>query len=113
VKNTVFAVLTLLALFDSPRLLAQDRPFVFSVTTAPETGRPQLLVDYDFGAGEHTFQSDAENGPEQRVGLQASLGRWTLLGRVRGQPGCGRSRHDGRMGQACVRRGDGRARNDC
>jgi hypothetical protein len=61
---------------------AQDRPFVFSVTTAPDRSKPQVLVDYDVGVGEHTFHTDWANGPEQRVGVQASLGRWTLIGRV-------------------------------
>jgi hypothetical protein len=79
VKRAVIGVLVVLA---SHRAVAQDRPFVFSVTTAQETSKPQVLVDYDVGVGEHTFQSDAENGPEQRIGVQASLGRWTLLGRV-------------------------------
>ena len=61
---------------------AQDRPFVFSLTTAPDTSKSQFLVDYDLGVGEQTFQSSQENGPEQRVGVQASMGRWTLVGRL-------------------------------
>src|SRR5262249_18049222 len=61
---------------------AQDRPFVFSITTATDTAKPSVLVDYDVGFGEQTFRSSEENGPEQRVGVQASLGRWTLLGRL-------------------------------
>jgi hypothetical protein len=76
------AVLGALIVLASQGAAAQDRPFVFSVTTAQETNEPQLLVDYDVGVGEHTFQSDTENGPEQRIGVQASLGRWTLLGRL-------------------------------
>lgn len=40
------------------------------------------LIEYDVGAGERTFRSDSENGPEQRVGVQASIGRWTLLGHI-------------------------------
>src|SRR5262245_16519537 len=60
--------------------LAQERPFVFSLTTAADTSKAQMLVDYGVGVGEHTFHPDAENGPEQRIGLQASLGRWTVLG---------------------------------
>jgi hypothetical protein len=79
VQKAVIGALVVLA---SQHAAAQDRPFVFSVTTAQETGKPQVLVDYDVGVGEHTFHSDAENGPEQRIGVQASLGRWTLLGRV-------------------------------
>jgi hypothetical protein len=61
---------------------AQDRPFVFSLTTAPDTSKPGIRVDYDVGFGEQTFQSSTANGPEQRVGVQASIGRWTLVGRL-------------------------------
>jgi hypothetical protein len=61
---------------------AQDRPFVFSITTAPDPAKPQVLVDYDVGFGERTFSGNSTNGPEQRVGIQASLGRWTLVGRL-------------------------------
>jgi len=61
---------------------AQDRPFVFSLTTATDTAKPAVLVDYDVGFGEQTFHSDTANGPEQRVGVQASIGRWTLVGRL-------------------------------
>jgi hypothetical protein len=79
VKKAILGILVVLA---SQRVAAQDRPFVFSVTTAPGADKPQVLVDYDLGVGEHTFHSDTENGPEQRIGVQASLGRWTLLGRI-------------------------------
>lgn len=58
---------------------AQDRPFVFSVTTASEQSDTNVLINYDVGAGERTFHADTGKGPEQRVGLQASVGRWTLL----------------------------------
>jgi hypothetical protein len=60
---------------------AQDRPFLFSVstTTAPE---PTVRVDYDVGIGERAFQSDTANQPERRVGVQASYGRLTLLTRL-------------------------------
>ena len=61
---------------------AQDRPFVFTATTATDTSQAQLLVIYDVGAGERTFHSDTENGPEQRIGIQASLGRWALVGNL-------------------------------
>jgi hypothetical protein len=60
---------------------AQERPFIFSLTTA-EDARPAVRVDYDLGVGERAFQSGIENQPEQRVGIQASLGRFTFLGRV-------------------------------
>src|SRR5262245_15441983 len=79
VKRAVIAALVVVV---SQRAAAQDRPFVFSVTTAQETSKPQVLVDYDVGVGEHTFHSETENGPEQRIGVQASLRRWTLLGRI-------------------------------
>lgn len=61
---------------------AQDRPFVFSLTTAPDASRPRLLIHYDVGVGERMFHADAENGPEQRFAVQASMGRWTLVARV-------------------------------
>ena len=59
---------------------AQDRPFVFSTTTAVDAN-PALRVDYDVGVGERAFQSDTANQPEQRVGVQASTRRLTLLAR--------------------------------
>jgi hypothetical protein len=60
---------------------AQERRFIFSLTTA-EDARPAVRVDYDLGFGERAFQSDFENQPEQRFGIQASRGRFTFLGRV-------------------------------
>jgi hypothetical protein len=62
--------------------LAQDRPFVFSVTTATDTSsKPQVNVAYDIGVGEPTFHgNDAANAPEQRFVVQAAIGRWTLIG---------------------------------
>jgi hypothetical protein len=59
---------------------AQERPFVFSVATATKT-TPAIRFDYDVGTGERTFQSDVASQPEQRIGMQASLGRLTLLAR--------------------------------
>jgi hypothetical protein len=60
---------------------AQDRPFVFSVTTASEVSKPQVNVAYDIGIGEPAFHgNDDANAPEQRFVVQASLGRWTLIG---------------------------------
>ena len=61
---------------------AQDHPFVFSMTMAPDAEAPRARVDYDVGIGEQTFPGNAANGPEQRVGIQASIGRWTFVGRV-------------------------------
>ena len=60
---------------------AQDRPFLFSVTTAVPDSKT-VRIDYDVGAGERAFQSDTANQPEQRVGVQASYGRFTMIGRV-------------------------------
>lgn len=61
---------------------AQDRPFLFSVTTTTDPATPALRLDYDIGAGERAFQSGTANQPEQRIGIQASRGRLTLIGRV-------------------------------
>jgi hypothetical protein len=61
---------------------AQERPFLLSVATAPQQNKPAARFDYDVGIGERAFQSDVANRPEQRVGLQASYGRLTLLARV-------------------------------
>lgn len=60
---------------------AQDRPFLFSVSTTPEA-KPAARFDYDVGIGERAFQGDVANQPEHRLGLQASYGRLTLLARV-------------------------------
>ena len=75
-----FAVFVLICACLPRSGFAQDRPFVFSLTTASDPTRSQVLVDYGVGVGEHTFHTDAENGPEQRIGLQVSRGRWTVLG---------------------------------
>jgi len=76
VVDVAFICLTALA------AQAQDRPFVFATTTASEIAKPQVLVDYDVGVGERAFHNDTENGLEQRIGVQASLGRWTLVGGI-------------------------------
>ena len=60
---------------------AQERPFLFSIATATDA-KPAARFDYDIGVGEHAFQSDTANQPEQRIGLQASRGRLTFLARV-------------------------------
>jgi hypothetical protein len=59
---------------------AQERPFLLSVTTADDA-KPAVRFDYDVGVGERAFQSDIANQPEQRFGMQASRGRFTLLAR--------------------------------
>jgi hypothetical protein len=43
---------------------AQERPFLFSVTTAPE-GKPAVRLDYDVGVGERAFQSMKRLGIER------------------------------------------------
>lgn len=59
---------------------AQERPFLF-LTTTSEATKPAARFDYDVGLGEHAFQSDNSNQPEQRFGVHATLGRLTFLGR--------------------------------
>jgi hypothetical protein len=73
---------TILVFLVTSVAFAQDRPFVFSVTTTGERANAQTLVDFQVGAGEQAFHSSAETGPEQRVGIQTTLGRWTLVGHV-------------------------------
>ena len=60
---------------------AQERPFLLSIATPRDT-RPSVRFDYDAGIGERAFQSDLATRPEQRVGVQASRGRLTLVARV-------------------------------
>jgi hypothetical protein len=61
---------------------AQDRPFVFSLTTTTDASVSQLRADYELGVGEHVFHQQTSNGPEQRFGIQASVGRITFVGHV-------------------------------
>jgi hypothetical protein len=61
---------------------AQDRPFVFSLTTATDVSAPQVRADYEVGVGEQAFHQQTANGPEQRLGIQASIGRLTVVGHV-------------------------------
>jgi hypothetical protein len=61
---------------------AQERPFLFSVATTTDRGRPGLHVEFDIGAGERAFRSGTTNQPEQRIALQASWRRLTMIGRV-------------------------------
>jgi len=74
-------VLIALLIATAAPAVAQDRPFLFSVSAAPES-KPAVRFDYDVGVGERAFQSDTANQPEQRIGVQATYGRLTLLGRV-------------------------------
>lgn len=83
--TTTLRLITLAAILIAaarPPASAQDRPFVFSLATSTQAARPQVLVDVSVGAGEAAFHGGADNGPEQRVGVQASVGRWTLVGHV-------------------------------
>jgi hypothetical protein len=78
---------------------AQDRPFLFSVSIAPQT-KQAVRFDYDVGIGERAFQSDTADQPEQRIGVQASYGRLTLLGRVGIAEGSGSSYQSSQSGEA-------------
>jgi hypothetical protein len=60
----------------------QNRPFVFSVTTAPDVSKTSTALTYDIGVGDTSFRASQSSGPEQRVGIQVSAGRWTFLGRL-------------------------------
>jgi len=95
-RSTLFVALIVAA---ATPAAAQERPFLFSIATAPETAKPAVRFDYDVGIGEHAFQSDTENQPEQRVGVQASYGRLTLLGRV-GIAASGSSYQSSQSGEA-------------
>lgn len=77
-----FSLASLALLGASVSAHAQDRPFVFGIATSTEAEPRRARVDYEFGLGERAFQSSVANQPEQRIGLQASFGRVTLLGRV-------------------------------
>jgi hypothetical protein len=79
--KTHAVTLTIVCSLMSAPALAQDRPFVFSLTTARDTATTKVRVDYDVGIGEQTFRASSASGPEHRVGVQASVGRWTLVGR--------------------------------
>jgi len=77
---------------------AQDRPFLFLTTTAEKT-RPAARFDYEVGLGEGAFHSDGSNQPEQRVGVQATFGRMTFLGRF-GISDAGSSYQSSQSGEA-------------
>ena len=61
---------------------AQDRPFVFSLSTSRDAATRQVRVDYELGVGDQVFHQQTAHGPEQRIGLQATLGRLTFVGHV-------------------------------
>ena len=64
--------------------LAQDRPFIFSIATATGASAttPQLRIDYELGLGDQAFHPQTSNGPEQRIGMHATMGRLTFIGHV-------------------------------
>jgi hypothetical protein len=73
---------TLSASLVSTPAAAQDRPFLFSIST-PRTAEPHASMHVDTGFGERAFDLVESDRPEQRFGIQASLGRGvTLLARV-------------------------------
>jgi hypothetical protein len=91
-----------LVLLSATSVLAQDRPFLFSVTTATaDPSKTLIRIDYDVGAGERAFQSDTGNQPEQRVGVQATRGRFTMIGRV-GLVAAGSSYQSSQAGEVLV-----------
>jgi len=48
-------------LWSATLVVAQDRPFLFTVTTmTADPSKPWVRVDYDVGAGERAFQSDTD-----------------------------------------------------
>ena len=77
---TIFGVIV-----DSPPiyLLGSLVPWciVFSLATATSGAKAQVRFEYDVGLGEQTFRASTANGPEHRMGVQAAIGRWTLVGR--------------------------------
>lgn len=77
------AWIAVIALCSAPAAAAaQDRPFVFSLTAATDASTPQVRVDYEVGVGDGALHQQTGNGPEQRLGIQASLGRLTFVGHV-------------------------------
>jgi hypothetical protein len=72
----------LLATAPAAGLLAQEHPFLFSLSTAPAAER-SVLVHYDAGVAERGATPLGPEGFEQQVGFQAALGpRWMLAGRA-------------------------------
>jgi hypothetical protein len=80
--TAIAAVFVALIFLNGAPAAAQDRPFLFSVTT-PDTNERHATVHADAGFGERPFDLVDGDRPEQRFGIQASLGhRFTVLGRV-------------------------------
>jgi hypothetical protein len=78
------ALLLLVGLLSAGPARAQERPFVFTVTTSAASSEPgsrAWAAYYDAGYGERTSEPFGYDGLEQRVGIQGRLGRgFTLLG---------------------------------
>jgi hypothetical protein len=90
-------IVSLIAVTAAPAA-AQDRPFLLSIATTRDS-KPAVRFDYDAGIGEHAFQSDVATRPEQRLGVQASRGRFTFVGRV-GVAAVGSSYQSAQSGEA-------------
>src|SRR5262245_43413416 len=58
---------------------AAQQPFVFSVSAPDNTQQRRVSVHYDAGIGERPFDVTDVDRPEQRLGMQASLGRGVML----------------------------------
>jgi hypothetical protein len=56
-----------------------QQPFVFSVSAPDNTQQRKVSVHYDAGIGERPFDVTDVDRPEQRLGMQASLGRGVML----------------------------------
>jgi hypothetical protein len=67
-----------LALLLSAPASAQDRPFLFSVST-PDGPDRRAAMHYDVSFGERPFDLVEGDRPEQRFGFQASFGNGVLL----------------------------------
>ena len=77
----------------------QDRPFLFSISTAPDNAR-RASVFVDTGVGERSFDLVQGDRPEHRIGVQAALGhRLTLVARVgvSDSPGGARASQQGEL----------------
>jgi hypothetical protein len=78
----VFGLVASAAAAQSTPAAVQDRQFVFSVSTMPAEAR-HATVTVDSGFGARAFDVTDGDGPEQRFGVQAALGRrLTFLGRI-------------------------------
>ncbi len=77
-RGLLFAALSVIA----QAAAAQDRPFLFSVST-PERDDPRAAVHYEASFGERPFDLVDGDRPEQRFGVQAAFGNgFIVLGRI-------------------------------